>query len=351
MPALPRSIVRWRALLAVLAVLASLNVAAALGSLALATIDERAHPPIGEFVTVEGRRLHFVRTSPPMPAPGTGADAAHGERAAVRTTDRLVTVLLHGGGTSLLDMHTSLSPALLMRGHAVIAFDRPGHGYSDAWPGDASPDRQARLIRGALAALEVERSVWVGHSRGAPVVLAALLVGAGAPGIDPVAGVLIAGVTQPAAGPPPPHVSILQGDTLGPWFAWSAIEYAGRLAMPAVIETAFAPEAVPARYIERTALDLSLRPRQARQDALERAAVDDWLEGATSRYTRIGTPLLAVQGADDAVVPGERHLQPLRERVPVLATRVLPGAGHGLLHTRTATVADAIDAWMDALPR
>jgi len=350
MPAPPRSIVRWRALPAILAVVASLNVAAALGSLALVTIDERAHPPIGEFVTVEGRRLHFVRPSPAMPAPGTGTDAARGERAAVRA-DRLVAVLLHGGGASLMDMHTSLSAALLVRGHAVIALDRPGHGYSEAWPGDASPDRQARLIRGALAALKVDRSVWIGHSRGAPVVLAALLGGAGTPGTDPVAGVLIAGVTQPASGSPPPHVSILQGDTLGPWFAWSAIEYAGRLAMPAVIEAAFAPEAVPARYIERTALDLSLRPGRARQDALERAAVDDWLEGATSRYGRIGAPLLAVQGADDAVVPGERHLQPLRERVPLLSTRVLPGAGHGVLHTRTATVADAIDVWMDALPR
>jgi len=304
-----------------------LNASLVLGALALVGIDERAHPPIGTFVTVDGRRLHLVQAAPLVPLAGQ-------DRATVPPLPTLL--LLHGGGTSLLDLSTSLLPALTARGYPVIAIDRPGHGYSEARRGDASPPRQARLIQGALDELGIDETVWIGHSRGAAVVLAALLAE------RPMAGVLLAGVTQPAIASDPTFRRLLQTPLVGPWFAWTAIEYAGRGAMPAVLDSAFAPETPPTDYIERTGLRLSLRPMTALHDARERVAVNRWLQQAVERYARIDRPVIAVHGEEDVPVPAGRHLLPLMDLVPSLSILTLPGAGHGIVHTRTDEVADAI---------
>jgi pimeloyl-ACP methyl ester carboxylesterase len=58
----------------------------------------------------------------------------------------------------------------------VVAFDRPGFGYSDRprgamWP----PARQADLLRQAFARLGIERPIIVGHSWGTLVALALAL--------------------------------------------------------------------------------------------------------------------------------------------------------------------------------
>jgi pimeloyl-ACP methyl ester carboxylesterase len=60
----------------------------------------------------------------------------------------------------------------LAKAHRVIAFDRPGFGYSER-PRDRvwTPEEQAALVRAALRALDVDRPVLYGHSFGAPVVV------------------------------------------------------------------------------------------------------------------------------------------------------------------------------------
>jgi len=310
-----------------------LNGALVIGTGILVTLDERAHPPIGEFVEVDERRLHLVRAGPPHEAAGTG---------------RATLLLLHGGGTSLLDLSGSLMPALSALGHPVIAIDRPGHGYSEAHPGDVRPDAQARLLQGALDALGIDEAVWIGHSRAAAVVLAALLA-TDAP--RPTAGVLLAGVTQPSNRPVAAHHRLLQAQLLGPWFAWTAIEYAGRLAMPSVVDAAFAPESPPPDYVTRTGLNLSLRPMAALHDARERRAVQRWLEASMPDYARIDRPLIALHGQADALVPQPRHRTALSESVATLSAITLPGAGHGLVHTRTDAVATAIVKALDAIER
>ena len=58
----------------------------------------------------------------------------------------------------------------------VIAFDRPGYGYSE-WPEDEELylEVQARLINKALDKLNIENPLLVGHSYGGAVVLQYLL--------------------------------------------------------------------------------------------------------------------------------------------------------------------------------
>jgi pimeloyl-ACP methyl ester carboxylesterase len=114
---------------------------------------ERDHPPAGKFVEVDGVRLHYIE---------------RGEGPAL--------VLLHGNGFFADDFTFSGLLEAAAAGHRVIAFDRPGFGYSDR-PGNTSwtPEAQARLIYQALHELRVERPIVVGHSLGTQVAMAMAL--------------------------------------------------------------------------------------------------------------------------------------------------------------------------------
>ena len=111
---------------------------------------EREHPPAGQFVTVDGVRLHYIERGEGPPV-----------------------VLLHGNMVTAQDFDTSGVLDLVAQRHRVIAFDRPGFGYSDRPHGSAwSAGTQAELIRDAFAVLGINRPIVLGHSWGAAVALA-----------------------------------------------------------------------------------------------------------------------------------------------------------------------------------
>lgn len=88
----------------------------ALGSLvAMTTFGvariEAAHPPTGQFVEVEGVRLHVAEIGLARHAPG--AEPA--------------VVLIHGASGNMEDMRLALGEKLASS-HRVILIDRPGHG-------------------------------------------------------------------------------------------------------------------------------------------------------------------------------------------------------------------------------
>src|SRR6266481_3294033 len=84
-------------------------------------------PPIGQFVEVEGIRLHYLEAGQGPPV-----------------------VLIHGASGNLLDFKLSIFDALAEK-HRVIAIDRPGLGYSERPDGPwCGPDCQARLIHDAV---------------------------------------------------------------------------------------------------------------------------------------------------------------------------------------------------------
>ena len=88
-------------------------------------------------------------------------------------------VLIHGAGGNLREFTFDLAGQLTDR-YRVIAFDRPGHGWTDRLPGygglgstkGESPMEQAALLQKAAAKLGVQRPIVVGHSYGGAVALA-----------------------------------------------------------------------------------------------------------------------------------------------------------------------------------
>ncbi len=102
---------------------------------------EREHPPLGRFLEVDGVRLHYAERGQGQPV-----------------------VLLHGNGSMIEDLAISGLIDLLAERYRVIAFDRPGYGYSSR-PRDRiwTPDAQADLL------LEACRQLVQGSGRACPV--------------------------------------------------------------------------------------------------------------------------------------------------------------------------------------
>ena len=138
------SCTRWG--IAALAVAGAL----ALGNHLIARSTEKRHPADGLFIDVDGVRLSYSDRGEGIPV-----------------------VLIHGNIVTGDDWNTSGVADLLLTGHRVIIFDRPGFGHSDRPLGSMwTADQQAELLRRALLQLNVERPILVGHSWGTLVALA-----------------------------------------------------------------------------------------------------------------------------------------------------------------------------------
>src|SRR6202790_870806 len=136
--------------------------AATVGALAISALVNRRlaknaendNPPAGQFLEVNGVRLHYVER-------GSGAPL----------------VLLHGNGSMIQDFESSGLIDLAAKNYRVIVFDRPGFGHSDR-PRDViwTPVAQAELIDKALQRLRVSQALVLGHSWGASVAVALALL-------------------------------------------------------------------------------------------------------------------------------------------------------------------------------
>ena len=274
---------------------------------------EGRYPPHGQFVTVEGLRLHCA-------AAGSGRPV----------------VLVHGDGGSTYDWTLSIF-GRIAREYRAVAFDRPGFGYSQRPPGGASPLAQARLIRGAVRAMGLERPALVGHSRGGQVALAYAL---GYP--DEVAGVvdLAGGVffDEPWA---PLRNRLLLAPALGPLLANTVLVPFGRGVVEAALDRAFYPGGpTPPEYLDAYAAML-LRPGPLRAHADDQANSSPAMRRLIPRYGELRVPLVILNGTEDRSTPVE-HARRLRETVAGSELIELPGAGHEIMFLHPDRLIDAI---------
>lgn len=297
--------------LALAGTLAALAVASALG----ARWIDRALPPVGDFVEVDGTRLHYT-------------DQGHGPPI----------VLVHGASSNLLEFQVSLVP-LLSRHHRVLVFDRPGHGHSERgagpWP---DPAILADRLLTASESLGAVRPWLVGHSWAGSVVMSALVREP-----DRVAGgVLLAGVAGHWVGERNLVARLREWPLVNAVFAHTLVLPLGSQLVPTVLARVFAPAAVPAQHATRIGARLALRPASYLANAEDMHRLSAFLQRESTRYGDIGKPLLVIHGTDDDVVPWWNHGRRLQPVVPSLEVELLQGRGHALHHTDTRAVADLI---------
>src|ERR1700682_658379 len=124
--------------------------AATIGSLAISALVNRHfaqkamrdNPPLGQFLEINGVRLHYIERGAGEPL-----------------------VLLHGNGSMIQDFESSGLIDWAAKNYRVIVFDRPGFGHSDR-PRDViwTPVAQAELINKALPRLGVSHCADLGTS-------------------------------------------------------------------------------------------------------------------------------------------------------------------------------------------
>jgi pimeloyl-ACP methyl ester carboxylesterase len=280
---------------------------------------ERAHPPAGRFVEVDGGRLHLLELGP------SGA---------------LPVVLLHGATGNLNDMRVALGDRLASR-YRVILVDRPGHGWSDRPGGraDASPARQAALIHQALVRISVTRAIVVGHSWSGALATAYTLAFP-----EAVSGVvLLAPATHPTEESIGWYAPILTKPVIGPFFAHFLMLPLGKFLIGPGIKAVFAPQSPPDDYVARAASELVLRPHEITANAEDLAGIKAFVAGQAPHYGEIQTPTTVISGDIDNTVSHRLHAEVIAAMLPRGTLIVLPGIGHMPHHAAPATVIQAID--------
>ncbi|HEX8569356.1 MAG TPA: alpha/beta hydrolase [Caulobacteraceae bacterium] len=248
-------------------------------------------------------------------------------------------VLIHGALGTAEDMAIALFDQLAPR-FRVLAPDRPGHGFSVRERFEASPFRQAELIRAGLAQMGVERPVLAAHSMGGPVALAwarqwpeelaglLLMNTAAYPELRPFEHFVLSPRAAPGAGP---LMSRAAGATLDP------------LMLPLVQKYMFSPQEVPERWAREFPHDLVRRPEQMTVEGEDFADVPALARLAAGyRATPVRTIILA--GERDRVVSPRTHSRALVHALANAELREFPELGHMLHHFAQDAVVEAIEA-------
>lgn len=275
---------------------------------------ERQWPAIGRFIEFEGARLHVVERGP-VNAPRV--------------------LLIHGANANLREL---LSPlADLQSDHRVIAYDRPGHGYSGRMSGAQLLAMQARCAAAVLEATGGPAIVF-GHSLGAAVVLRLALDRP-----DLVRGIVVA---APACHPYPGNNSwwarLASTPLIGRLFATTIVPLVGPPMMHAAIRNVFAPAPVPAGYEQDAAVALALRPSAFIANARDVCATKAEFAAQAPLYPEIQSPAVIVTTHKDRVVSPKLHARALASELSVAEMVTAPGAGHMPHRTRTDLVIAAI---------
>jgi pimeloyl-ACP methyl ester carboxylesterase len=291
--------------------------AAGVANLLLARRAERLHPAMGRFITVDGVRLHYLDR-------GTGP----------------VVVLLHGNGTMAWDFVLSGLVAFLETDHRVIAFDRPGFGYSErprsrVW----TPQAQAVLLDRALRMLDARAATIVGHSWGTLVAIStALLDPEGTAGL-----VLLSGYYYPTSRKDSALMSWPAVPLLGDLMRYTVSPVLGRLMAPAAYRKMFAPAPLSPAFAHLFPTELCVRPSQIRAAAEEAGLMVAAAEGLAGSYAELNLPVAIVAGAGDEVVDVERHAGRLARDLPQSTLHEIPDSGHMVHYTEPNRVGAVIN--------
>ena len=247
-------------------------------------------------------------------------------------------VLIHGALGVAEDMQIALFDRLSPQ-FRVLAPDRPGHGFSVRERFEASPFRQAALIRAGLQALGVDRPVLAAHSMGGPVALAyarewpeevaglLLMNTAAYPELRPFEHFMLSPRATPGAGP---LMSRAAGATLDP------------VMLPLIQTYMFSPQEIPGRWAREFPHALVRRPEQMTREGEDFADVAALARLAAS-YRAIPARTIIFAGERDRVVSPNMHARALVQALPNAELRTFPELGHMLHHFVQDEVAAAVE--------
>jgi pimeloyl-ACP methyl ester carboxylesterase len=309
----------WMEFVIVIAVVAL--VSSALINWQLAKRAERRNPPLGQFIRVDGLRLHYLER-------GRG--------------DALV--LLHGNGTMIQDFTASGLTDNAAKKYRVIVFDRPGFGYSERPRGTIwTPTAQAERLHRALEEIGVSRAIVLGHSWGASVAVAfALKFPEMVTGLVVAAGYYYPSIRADVIFLSPPAVPVI-GDVM----RYTISPPLSRLLWPLVLRRLFGPAPVPAKFT-RFPMEMAVRPSQLRASAAESFLMIPDAFAYAGTYSDLRMPVVIVAGDEDRLVNTDQQSGRLHREVKQSVFYRVRGVGHMVHQTATGAVMSAIEQAAEA---
>jgi pimeloyl-ACP methyl ester carboxylesterase len=268
----------------------------------IAAKAERLVPASGNFVEIDGNRIHYVETGEGRPI-----------------------VFVHGLGAQLHQFRHTLFNRF-GPGYRLIALDRPGSGYSLRARGATGRlPEQAEIVRRFIDKLGLERPLVVGHSLGGAVTLTLALEHP-----EAISGIaLLAPLTHLEAGVREKAGLLYIRSRLRRWvMAYTvAIPTSLRYARQ-TLEFIFAPQAVPADYMVNGGGWLGLRPSHFHATSTDFVAVEEDLGRIEQRYREIAMPAGIFFGAADRVIDMHIHGEPMKDKIVGLDLESVEGLGH-----------------------
>jgi pimeloyl-ACP methyl ester carboxylesterase len=275
-------------------------------------------PPLGQFMEVEGARVHYLDR-------GAGP----------------ILVMVHGLGGQMRNFSYALLDRLVDR-YRVVLIDRPGSGHSIAARGvRPSLAAHASLIATVISRLSLGRPLVVGHSLGGAIALSLALdhpdrVGALA---------LIAPLTNVQDKVPAAFSSLFIRS------AWLRHAVANTIATPMGMLFAehgramvFAPEQVPADFTIKGGGLLARRPEVFAAASADIVDINEQMAALLARYAELKVPVDILFGRDDAVLDPKLNGEDLTGVLPTMRLTLCEG-GHMLPITRP----DLVSAWLDSV--
>ena len=300
----------------ILAASAAALAAAALYNTYRARKVEREHPPSGQFVTIDGVRIHYLEAGKGPPV-----------------------VLVHGNVVTAEDWVMSGVFDRIARNHCVIAIDRPGFGYSDRPQGSVwTAAQQADLLEQVFHRLGIDRPIVVGHSWGTLVALEIALRDA-ASGL-----VLLGGYYGPSVRADVPLVAAPAVPVLGDVLRFTVSPLIGAALLPLNIKAMFAPLEVPDRFKREFPHGFPVRPSQIRAESQDAVTMVPGVVGMADRARDLRVPMTIMAGTKDRIVDHEGHAEWFHDQIPGSDLQLVSGAGHMVHYAVPDQVADAIDA-------
>ncbi len=278
---------------------------------------EDTHPPLGKIIDIDGFRVHYTDI-------GTGPTL----------------ILLHGAGGNLRDFTFALADKLAQT-NRVIAFDRPGHGYTDLLHHKGeSPMEQADLLHKAAQVIGIEQALVCGYSFGGAVALAWALE---QPAF--VTGLLL---IAPASHPWPGGVGLLFHSAAhrltAPFVIPAIAAFAPKNIVDKTLSSVFRPRKPPKGYLDYVGAGLSLRAHSLIANARQVARLKPHVRAMAERYGSLQMPVEILHGLEDRSVYAAIHSEALARDIPHARYTPLPRIGHSPHH-------HAHDAILAALAR
>lgn len=298
---------------------------AALAILALITQGavialQRIHPQQGRSIELIGARLNVVELGP-------------------RGAAGPPVVMIHGASSNLQSMRPLGD--LLANHHRVILIDRPGHGWSTRDDlENSTPALQARMIDEALEKLGLNGAIVVVHSLAGP--LGALLA---LDYPDRVAGlVMLAPVAYPWPGGVGWYNKVITAPVIGPLLAYTVTLPLGLILAQPGARNVFAPQPMPASFVDHSATRLLLRPREFLANAWDLVTLKAAVAEQAPRHGNIKAPVTVITGDTDTTVSPDIHSRRLAATVPNAKLIVLPGVGHMVQYAAPEVVVREVEA-------